>query len=1081
MSTVMTFTEAQRAAIEAPESVAISAGAGSGKTRVLAERVLARLAGGTDPASVLAVTFTEAAAAELRERITRTVEREADLAPTRWARTLARLPLMQVSTLHALCGRIAREHPVESGASLGFSVLDEVQTRAWLEAHLSVVLAELDLQTLLDVPSTLRMDALREMLADEDAATAALEVSAQRAAEDPEIRRARAWAAHLEDWQAAHATLAAQAGPEEDPLEALRRNVLQLLGPYSPTGGIPAPAALRALARSLEIYNGRLGHGWKAEAKGRVHAALKALRVRVSNPALLEGGTQDRALLALRTVFEHVRRRCAALRAEQDVATFGDLERLADRALAHPQVRAHYHARWTTVLVDEFQDTNPVQWRILQALLGEDTNVTVVGDEKQSIYAFRRADVTLFHAARDNVAARGGRLIQMTRSFRTHHDLVGTLNRYFQSAMSGPAPDRPTHARFEPLEAARLPNPSPHDPCVELHVLLGDSTPTLRAAEARHLATRLQALHSARRTVYDRATGQVRALRWSDVAILLRVRSDMKTYEEALAQAGIPFVVHGGRGLFERPEVQDQIQLLRTLADPHADLPLAAVLRSPYLHLTDQELLDTARLRQEGDSLWDALQRNPQARMVEAARWLRALRDSAATLSAAQVLTEADRRMPLPAVHAALPDGERRVANLTRFRALLRAWAAEGTTDVTGVAAHLEELLRHGAQEAEAVSSATDAVNLMTVHGSKGLEFPVVILADALRQGGGPPPAVLFDPQLGAALRSDPKTPEWETLEAQQAEREAGEAERVLYVAFTRAADLLILSAPCRNSPQALKQLQAFSAHLPEEHVSRTYLSPALIPAPVPLGPKRDRRVTTKVGPDGGPVLPDTLPVTSVAVYLTCPREFEYSYVSGHAPLATLWQALEEAEAANPERRAAGRQVGDAVHRALEHGWSETEIRTQLAYLSLPDLDTTVRLCNSLRHPAYAALHGRTPRREIPVTIDFEGLHLEGVVDAYYEDEAQVLDYKTDRHVDPEHHLPQLALYAHRLGARSAALAYLRHDRLHIFGPEDLERGLQRVRAAAQAMQAKDFRPHPGTRCPRCPFRGICDAAPEVP
>ncbi|WP_135229993.1 UvrD-helicase domain-containing protein [Deinococcus fonticola] len=175
------FTPEQAQAIHFPGSVAISAGAGNGKTRVLAERVVNLIDLGVSPASFAAVTSTEAAAAELRERILQYVERRTEENPGTWQSVLAELALMQVSTIHSLCGRIAREHPVESGAGLGFMVLTETEADAWLAEYLSRVLAELPMELVLAVPGRIRVEVIRTLLQDPKAARKALRVATQRA------------------------------------------------------------------------------------------------------------------------------------------------------------------------------------------------------------------------------------------------------------------------------------------------------------------------------------------------------------------------------------------------------------------------------------------------------------------------------------------------------------------------------------------------------------------------------------------------------------------------------------------------------------------------------------------------------------------------------------------------------------------------------------------------------------------------------------------------------------------------------------------------------------------------------------
>ncbi|MBB5235587.1 UvrD-helicase domain-containing protein [Deinococcus budaensis] len=1088
MTTVQghTFTEAQARAIFSEGSVAISAGAGSGKTRVLAERILNFLVRGVRPAQIVAVTFTEAAAAELRERVTAVVERRAEAEGGPWPDLVTELPLMQVSTIHGLCGRVAREHPVESGAGLGFTVLDEREAQAWLDEHLGPVLAELldgEMDTLLAVPGQIRRAVLEALLNDPASAREALRVAASARQVDPLERARRAWEGALPQWQAAVAALEGTSGPRGDVLEEMRARAVTL-GRDAPLLG-PGLLAVREVLRE---HSGRIGRGWTATAKQQVNAALgviKGLAARDDLAGIPGEATaaHDRAVLALERLFDHLTRRFAALKAGAEVATFADLETFADAALAHGHVRAHYARRWTHLLIDEAQDTNPVQWRILSALAGASVNLTVVGDEKQSIYAFRRADVQVFRAAQDEVQARHGQVIPMGTSFRTHAALVQVINAFFASLMAGPDGARPTAARFEPLTAHRTSSPLGEGaPCAEVYDIHAQDVGAARAAEAQLLATRIQDLLYAGTPVHDRALGETRPLRLGDVAVLFRARTHLKTYEQALAAAGVPYAVHGGRGLYGRPEVRDAAGLLHLLADPSRDIPLAAFLRGPHVCLTDQQLLDIARLREPGESLWDAARRSGEPAVQQAVAWIHGWREASVTLSASQLLMEADQVTGAALVHAAMPDGPRRVANLVRFQALLRSWAQQGLRDVVRVAGHLEELERLGAQEAEAVSPSPDAVQLMTIHGSKGLEFPVVIVADVLNPGGGPPPKVRFDASAGVALRLpdvEEDLPDWEALEALAKERDLSEGERVTYVALTRAADLLILLAPGNLGPAARGRFETFVAHLPAQGVTVSYAEAADVRAPRPLPPLAGSgrvRVDVQTGP--GVILPGTLPVTSLATYLQCPRLFAYRHLEGREGLVSLWSEREAAERSNTEGRLAGRQIGDAVHRALEHGWDRQMMRERFGYFAPADFQTVVTLVEAMAGEAFAGVRDRPFEREKAIQVPVGTLTLEGIVDAFDPQGGLVLDYKTDRQMVPEHHLPQLALYAHHLGAREAALAYLRHETLHRLTEADLRRGLALVRDTVSRLEALDFAPTPSaSACRFCAFRGVCDAA----
>ena len=1074
------FTPEQAQAINFPGSVAISAGAGSGKTRVLAERVVRLIEQGVSPSAIAAVTFTEAAAAELRERIRRYVEHRASEDPAQWQDVLAELALMQVSTIHSLCGRIAREHPVESGAGLGFTVLDDAESKAWLAEHLNSVLAELPMDTLLAVPGRIRTEVLKTLLEDPAAARSALGVAAARAKRSAQELAQERWAEVSEPWNEALTTLGAHSGKPGDLLEQYRQAALQA-GPAPVMGN-----ALKGLREALAPYRSNVGRGWSEAAKKAVTRALSTLKELAHDDTLLGEATEatvqhDRAILALQEMFAHVEQRFGELKAAQEVATFADLETWADAALAFPEVREYYAQRWTQLLIDEAQDTNPVQWRILSALSPETVNLTVVGDEKQSIYAFRRADVTVFREAQTVVVSRGGEVIPMNTSFRTHGPLVDAMNFIFSHRMNGPDAQRPTAARFEPLRAHRKEAPQGLDePSVELHVIHGDDAFRLHGAEPDLLASRIQALRLSGTPVYDRGAQDARPVRWSDIALLLRARTHLQDYEAALTQAGIPYVVHGGRGLYDRPEIIDAVQLLHAVADPVDDMALVAVLRGPYVMLSDQLLYETAQLRTEEDSYWTAAQRSAHPQVQAALAFLQDLREQSARLSTSQLLFEAENRSGAALIHAAQPDGARRTENLKRFHGLLRRWAQDGARDLISVSDHLRQLARLGAEEPEALSPEPDAVQIMTIHGSKGLEFPVVIVGDALRQGGGSPPPVRFDAQLGAALRLpelDQQAPEWDALGEVAKERDQSELERVTYVAYTRAADLLILSVVAGDSPQQQKRFEEFVSSLPEAGVNRQYYHPDEIPVPEPLPMIGKKRGPMEVQAGPGTVLPGSLPVTSLATFLDCPRRFAYEHLEGRLPLASLWRDREQAEASNPEGRLAGKQIGDAVHRALEHGWNRMEMQQRFSYFAPPDLQTVFTLVENFGKPVYDPVR-RTYQREKVIQIPVGNVTFEGVVDAYDAESHFILDYKTDKNVRPEQYLPQLSLYAHHLGAEEAALAYLRHDRLEYFDQARLQGGMDLVRQACDRMSALQFEPTPSVEtCRYCPFQGVCDAA----
>ncbi|WP_152872057.1 UvrD-helicase domain-containing protein [Deinococcus terrestris] len=1064
----MTLTDEQQRGITFGGSVAIDAGAGSGKTFVLTRRLLRQMQEGLQPEELVAVTFTEAAAAELRTRLQTLLEEEAHRSgDARLASAARTLPLAQISTIHALCARIIRDHPVESGAGLRFQVLDESQAAVWLDGVLPDVLATLPPGAFGAVPAALALDAVTLMLRDPHRAEAALQVSLtghearQQALEERLERQAQEAAGGWED--ALHLLRGHSSSDPDDGLERARMAALQAA---AVTGSWTVrQAAMHGALRSVRSNAGN-ARVWGA-AKAVVHKAVQTLqRLSVPQGPLEAEVWQAQAVPVLARLYGHAQGRLNALKAEQEVLTFADLERLAARTLRHDEVRAYYQARWKAVCVDEFQDTSPLQWEILSALAPEGVNFTVVGDEKQSIYAFRGADVRPFREARAQIAARGGATISLHRSFRTHAPLVEVINTFFQSFMPGPSGAGSTAASFTPLQAHRRHAPHPSPPC-ELHVVRGPVGVTeLRAAEADLIAHRIQALLAEGRTVEER--GRIRPLTYRDVAVLLRIRTNLPLYEGALFHAGIPSAVQGGRGLLDRPEVRDLTQLLFFLAQPADDLALAAVLRSPMFGWSDERLRDVAAPRPRGFSLWQALD------AAGAPPLLQTLCERRGSLTASALVTLALEGTQHATVMASLPDGMRRLANIDAFLSLLHTWAAAGRADVQSAALALQDALRLDLPVPEATLGSDDAVQIMTIHGSKGLEFPVVIVPDLLQQGRADSAPLLMDAERGLALRV-PGLPGAQQpalhlkLQDLQAERRASEAERLMYVALTRAADALILTMAAK--PSQAPDVAALTRGFPQEDVTRFAYEHHRIPRPEPWTLRRTGRVHGARMQESM-ALPESLPVTSLGAYLHCPRAFGYRYVAGRPPFSALWTEPGPLGTG----RAGGAVIGSAVHQAIELGWSAAAIRAGFPHLRDAERQEVATLAGALSSPAFAALPTQPPQREVPLSLTFEDLQFEGVIDAHYG--HWLVDYKTDRSVSPDDHAPQLALYLQATGAERASLAYLRQEVLYTLNPAEVERGLAQARHAAQGIRAGVFTPTPSApACRLCLYRQVCDAS----
>jgi ATP-dependent helicase/nuclease subunit A len=494
----------------------------------------------------VAVTFTEKAAEELRSRVR---ERVRERLATREDR-LAELEAAQISTIHALCARVCREHPDEAGVPADFGILEELRGRLWTADRLADAMDDLPQELYRIVPYPLMQAALEALLSDPLAAEVALAKGPEGWRDLIEEARESALSAYLGEpaLKEARWTLELCEGDDEDRMEQSRRAALSALDDLE--AGEDYKAAFESLA-SIDLRGGKK----KAWGEGELASVKEALRLvrELARAALrrgivvLEPGPADErlasALPVLRDAFGRARAFLAEAKRRSRVLDFADLEVHALRALEHEEVQDSYRQRWRAFLVDEFQDTNPVQAELLERLTKE-ANLTVVGDEKQSIYGFRRADVEVFRRFRERNLSEGGEEVVLATSFRGHSELIGVLNDVFSSVLGETRQD---------LEANRQepPHKAPH---VRLYAVESEGRvpkAQLQRAEAAHIARQLREMLDEGVGVYDAAASSSRPVRPGDIAILSRVWAPLEVYGDALAAAGIPSVHAGGGNLLE--------------------------------------------------------------------------------------------------------------------------------------------------------------------------------------------------------------------------------------------------------------------------------------------------------------------------------------------------------------------------------------------------------------------------------------------------------------------------------------------------------------------------------------------------
>jgi ATP-dependent exoDNAse (exonuclease V) beta subunit len=791
------WTEEQRRAIERRSGdLLLDAGAGSGKTSVLVERfVRAVLEDGIAVSAILTITFTEKAAAELRDRIR---ARLRALGADEAARATEGA---FISTIHGFCARVLRAHALAAGLDPDFRVLDRYESDPLAAAAFETALTELAAArpAAVDLIAAYGTGSLRAavvsvhgQLRSAGARTPALPVVTVDAA------AAGASAASLARTAAeVAAELGALDAPSAKCAEALERaQQAEAVAAAGPAAAWPADLYRLKLPRSGAALStdACVAYGEALDAFREASATAAAVPVRDLLDGLLSGYGAE---------YERRKRAVSGL-------DFEDLElHCRDLLAGDPELRERYAARFEQIMVDELQDTNAVQLALIESIARD--NLFTVGDAQQSIYGFRHADVGLFVGRGARLHAVGARETLRT-NFRSRPEILDALNRAFANELGD---------AFMALRPGREPAGNA-EPAVELLAvdkgvdweLEGMAAPW-RLAEARTLAGRVAEL-----VAEGTAPGEL--------VVLMRATTDMRAYERALETRGLPTYVIGGRGYWAHPQVVDMVAYLRALANPRDEEALYGVLASPLVGLSyDGLVLLAAAARASRHDPWWVI-REPETATVALApalaeltpddrgalarfaEWFAAERARAARASIEELIDGALSATGYDLAMLAMPGGRRRLANVRKLMRLGREHEASNGPDLRGFLGLLadREAGRSPEQregEAPVEGEGLDAIRLMTIHRAKGLEFPVVCVAD-LGRSPRPPSEIVrvsADGRLGIRLIRAGAGGRENALayrELGEESRAAAEAEerRLFYVAMTRARERLLLSGAAR-------------------------------------------------------------------------------------------------------------------------------------------------------------------------------------------------------------------------------------------------------------------------------------------
>jgi ATP-dependent exoDNAse (exonuclease V) beta subunit len=1086
----------QRTAVDARGEVFVSAGAGTGKTTVLVERFVRAVCDeGLDVGSILVITYTRKAAGELRARIRAALgERgRADLA--------RELDGAWISTIHGFCARLLRAHPFAVGIDPAFHELDE------------------------EHGAVLRGEAFGRAL--ESFCAAGGEERTGLLAVYGSNRLRRMLTGVYETLRSAGRPLVLELGEPADVgerLQALRDEARCLLDDPGATENQTASA--RA-ALDLPSLPETLIDLAAFRARGPRAAGFEEARKALEQAALEHAATRDRDLL--QELLDLFAAEYRAAKERESALDFEDLQLLArDLLAADERVREAEQLRFRAIMVDEFQDTNALQCELVDLLAGgSSTEVFYVGDEFQSIYAFRHADVGVFRARRAGAAQR----LTLTENYRSRPEVLAAVNHVFGEEFGD---------GYQPLAASgEFPDPVFGHP-VELLVTDKESYAGSglhwRRAEAKNVARRVRELVDA-----GAATP-------GEIVLLFAAGTDAEWYEEELRALGLPTYRATGRRYFGQQQVVDLLMYLRLLRNRYDDEALAAVLASPMVGVSNDALV-LVRRHAGRRPLFTGIERSLPEPLSEAdVQLVRAFRQRFDRLVAAAGRVSLERLCELVVSHhdydlavLARWDGPRRYANLRKLMRLARTYEEVRGRDLEGFLGFIRDQEAVGAAQLEAVSEeeGADAVRLLTIHAAKGLEFKVVVVADAGRDlGAATSPdeiVALSDGRLGFKVvhpASGERKPVFEYEEVAGAGRTAARAERLrlYYVAMTRAIDRLLVSGALgesRDTPigWVLSKLECEAELGGDADVfelerggasflvrrdrfsSETAVDEA--PAPEP-GTQLSLFDELPVAPPvRGWQLPELVPLPAPPLHKV--RQLSYSALALFGRCSYRFYAervagLRERPRAGAPEGLAATEVGDAVHRLLELvDLSDPQLPDvsivrswypRVGDAELERIETFVAsYCSSELARRLARLDGVRPER--PFAFEHDGVLLHGRFDALYLNgrEALVVDYKTnvlgERRaqdvVESDYALQRLvyALACFRAGAERVEVVYaFLEDPDAVFSTAFSQAdvaGLQAELSAAIArIDAGQFVPTPGEfTCGGCPALDVVCAGPR--
>ncbi len=1063
------------AAEDLSQSYLVEAAAGTGKTTVLVSRIIKIIregeAGGDE---VVAITFTEKAAAELKVKLRQELEKALlgklrSAENQRISEAISDLERMQVTTIHSFCGSLLRERPVEAGLDPNFQVADDLMAKllqaevweSWFEKQLGANDPALRRAVLIGMKPDQIWNLSRSLLENRDVLGF---LPSSISPEDLEKTIDRFVRALQEDIE-----------------------FLNQLQPYCMNSDDKAILTIEDLNMKLKKLESI------SENEERERFIFKEISMGSPNKGAKKNWKPDHQLERVKkrfgSILEHLNETKATIadsvitglskcligyvdayqqaKKERNLLDFQDLLMLTSRVLKeHPEVRRYFRRKYSFLLVDEFQDTDPLQAEIV-FFLSEDENtgasewrdvkvasrrLFIVGDPKQSIYRFRRADIEMYEDVKTLMGE--GRLLSISENFRCAPSLVRFVNKIFADLIRPPE-DGHYQPGYVPLHLGRANESVPPEhgtvflyPPKKREIEL-TSLDHCRRWEFRCLASFIRKLVDEEKwEVWDESDQHFRPVMFKDIAILMRTYNPLNILEEALRTYDVDYRVIGGKHFYRRQEVQQLLSVLQAVDNPNDRVSLIAALRSPFFGVSDEELF---LFHARGGSL-NYLHKADGTELEQPFSLFRELyemRNQVSVSSLLKRLYEATRGL---ALFLMKPQGEQRVANLLKIGDIARALNERGVLTYRGFVRWLSERQEEEAEEQEppTLERGDNFVRLLTIHKAKGLEFPIVILADlAYRRTKGED--FIIDRKGGRiAIKIGNKedflwSRHYEELKEWEEKRGEAEERRLLYVAMTRARDFLVLPVFwVKEKKDGKKEIPTGSF--------MGYLQPYLVePEAVPYGQRNQEMMyydtnQLDLAPEEGgsfqyPIDIKTWNEKEIDSSLSqfkrwkeAQEELKKREAMGR-PISTAIEKVEEVDRDEEWHSISGTDgegatFGKLVHRLLEKSdWSQLGLLEKMAEAEGRALGATGPMIKRAEEMVKKTIDSPTLQRviqsrkyqkEVPFAYKKDGILYEGVMDLVFKekDGLVVLDFKTDLvdqkklHLRVEHYKPQVEVYS---------------------------------------------------------------------